>query len=1141
MSAGTTGRARNGQLRGWFVLLVLGGALAADGSRGRVVLVTLIIVVALAHLLGRPTSQRRRQIRLRTTPLTGVVIAVGVVGFLSGRVELTVLAVVLLALDATIAWWALRTPHVRAVLSDGSATVGEPVTVQVHVSRVRSPLVTQLLAPSSPLARIPADSSGALRFVPTRRGVVTSMPVMLASSGWTGTLSAYRAEGFDLDRPLIVRPRSRDVDVPPVDEGAAVPAARGASVDTATGSVRALRPYVPGDPPRRIHWPTTARTGLTMSRETEDDRDGRAVELLVALPTCPSPEHDRHLGDHELHLDDIEEVAGQALHTATQLLRAGVRVTLTTLALDGDGRPRTIRAAARNAEEVGHRLATAHPGLPLRPPTGPVWVLGPEPGPARPSMPRTGGGHLDGPPTAAAGRAPDAPPASGEVTRAPEPQPATHPQDGASSPAGTMGDGLRIFGGRLAATLAGVIATVELSRRATATSASVLVLLSFAVAAFAGAAVWRRLLRYHHAVAATLFPLTALLALASVDLRASWSILAAGAVVAAAALIAADLSVAAQRGDPALRRGPRGLVGVAAAVAAGVSVATLAGPTWGIGAAVASFLLGRSARPAGGGWDLVWIAAATAATLASAAVSAPPLLAGAAATALLGLLLVEEDADATTMPALDGVAPPPPRHRLLWRGAVVMLLVASLLPAATSLSLPRVGDRPDGDAGRGASTVIRSADVAAPQLVDPTGRGAPRNRDGDEQVVLHVEADLPAFWRTATYDRFLGDRWVSSGGELAPLSPDPPPDGHDNHQRYTVMAAHMTQLAAAPEPITLDVPVAWVQDHGDSRWVTSALHHGDVYTVVSSHPDATPATLRAASVSPARPDIVARYAAPPDLSPRVRAAVDAAAGDLPTAYDQVRALEAWLGTQVRYSLDAPLPPPGTDVVDHFLFESRVGWCEQVATTMTLALRHLGIPARLATGYVIGTWDGQRWVVHGSDAHAWVEVYFPGVGWQGFDPTAAVPLAGEAAAPDRRAPEQVPGWLLLALPLLACAALGLGLWVRHRRTPPDPPVPPPAANPRAWSVGADARLRAIGDRCGAERQPGEGAARHAARVASRLGEDALASVGRVIEQDAYARVRPATSVRDEADRVLDRGAATAARSAAANDASGDPVR
>jgi len=92
-----------------------------------------------------------------------------------------------------------------------------------------------------------------------------------------------------------------------------------------------------------------------------------------------------------------------------------------------------------------------------------------------------------------------------------------------------------------------------------------------------------------------------------------------------------------------------------------------------------------------------------------------------------------------------------------------------------------------------------------------------------------------------------------------------------------------------------------------------------------------------------------------------------------------------------------VPADGEDAVDDFLFESQLGFCEQIASTLTIMLRSQGVPARLATGYVPGERDRVSgvWNVRGTDAHAWVEVWFPQTGWQPFDPTAEVPLAADA--------------------------------------------------------------------------------------------------------------------------------------------------
>ena len=81
----------------------------------------------------------------------------------------------------------------------------------------------------------------------------------------------------------------------------------------------------------------------------------------------------------------------------------------------------------------------------------------------------------------------------------------------------------------------------------------------------------------------------------------------------------------------------------------------------------------------------------------------------------------------------------------------------------------------------------------------------------------------------------------------------------------------------------------------------------------------------------------------PTRSPRARR---------PT-YDKVRALEAWMGANTKYTLDIPPLPTGRDAVDQFLFVDQQGFCEQIGTSLVVMLRSLGIPARLAVGYATG--------------------------------------------------------------------------------------------------------------------------------------------------------------------------------------------
>jgi uncharacterized small protein (DUF1192 family) len=127
------------------------------------------------------------------------------------------------------------------------------------------------------------------------------------------------------------------------------------------------------------------------------------------------------------------------------------------------------------------------------------------------------------------------------------------------------------------------------------------------------------------------------------------------------------------------------------------------------------------------------------------------------------------------------------------------------------------------------------------------------------------------------------------------------------------------------------------------------------------------------------------------LDPRISQLTHEIARNAATPYDKARAIEHYLKTEFRYTLD--LKPTDDDPLAEFLFKTREGHCEYFATAMVMMLRTLEIPARIVNGFQMGEYNelNDMYTVRESDAHSWVEAYFPRTdSWIEFDPT---PSAG----------------------------------------------------------------------------------------------------------------------------------------------------
>ena len=215
-----------------------------------------------------------------------------------------------------------------------------------------------------------------------------------------------------------------------------------------------------------------------------------------------------------------------------------------------------------------------------------------------------------------------------------------------------------------------------------------------------------------------------------------------------------------------------------------------------------------------------------------------------------------------------------------------------------------------------------------------------------------------------------------------------------------------TSSSTPRAPSELWFPSGKLYVAGDGTIVSPlGLGSGSVYTVDSQVSTATPAQLRAADSPFALPADVQQQAEQlPHAYPRVLALARSVTAHDTNTYDKVESLIHWIGAHTHYSENIPPLPAGADTVDEFLFGNRVGFCEQISTSLAVMLRSLGIPAREAVGYVPGGYDPitDLYQVHADDAHAWVQVWFPGYGWQNFDPTAVVPLSHPEPRCDRAA-------------------------------------------------------------------------------------------------------------------------------------------
>ena len=216
--------------------------------------------------------------------------------------------------------------------------------------------------------------------------------------------------------------------------------------------------------------------------------------------------------------------------------------------------------------------------------------------------------------------------------------------------------------------------------------------------------------------------------------------------------------------------------------------------------------------------------------------------------------------------------------------------------------------------------------------------------------------------------------------------------------------ASVSRQEGVVQEVTLVEVIPEQPDTLSVRSAQGTIKPGQTYQVTSSVSLAQPDDLKMAGVDYPIWAVDKYTQLPPNLPPRVGELAYQLTADATTPYEKARAIEAYLKT-LTYNLEIDPPPYDADGVDYFLFEQKEGYSEYFGSAMTVLLRTLDIPARLATGYTVGDKipDQDVYIVKDNHSHAWSEVFFPGYGWIPFEPTpgksipdVAIPAPQESA-------------------------------------------------------------------------------------------------------------------------------------------------
>jgi transglutaminase-like putative cysteine protease len=309
----------------------------------------------------------------------------------------------------------------------------------------------------------------------------------------------------------------------------------------------------------------------------------------------------------------------------------------------------------------------------------------------------------------------------------------------------------------------------------------------------------------------------------------------------------------------------------------------------------------------------------------------------------------------------------------------------------------------------------------------PLGLGNPLS----DHIVFEVQGPTTSpngqrfYWEARTYDTYEGNQWLSTtqthrGINSGSLNLNQP--GTDNRPEVTFTFFPydpISNLMTVPEPLWVSISSqAYLITNSDGTVDYNTLmsqdfvRPGESYEVKSAVDAMTISQLQSAGTDYPQWVLDEYLQLPSTITPRTRELAKTISGTLTDPYDISSAVTEWLRNNISYDQTISQPPPNQERIDWFLFDYKTGFCNYYASAEVILLRSLGIPARMAVGFA----EGQRevppinlppgvgsvnippelvsetstYVVRQKDAHAWPEVYFPGMGWVIFEPTVSQP-------------------------------------------------------------------------------------------------------------------------------------------------------